>query len=219
MKRLTLFTIPLILLIALCASVLSNAPQTPPTPSSHFTLMHSATGCPSYTVRAGDWLSRIAARYGVPWQRLAALNHLSNPNIIYPGEVLCVASSTTPPPWTPHAIYHHAHFADTGVKGWCVWYAVGRRSDLNLVGAGDAWQLAASAAHRGYHVGAVPAVGALAIFARGVQGASAQYGHAAYVTATYADGSFEIAAMAAPWPWMVSYSRHWTAPGVQFVYG
>lgn len=42
----------------------------------------------TYTVRAGDNLSSIAARYGTTYQALAAKNGISNPNLIYPGQVL-----------------------------------------------------------------------------------------------------------------------------------
>lgn len=42
----------------------------------------------TYTVRAGDNLSAIAARYGTTYQALAAKNGISNPNLIYPGQVL-----------------------------------------------------------------------------------------------------------------------------------
>lgn len=42
----------------------------------------------TYTVVAGDTLSGIAARYGTTYQQLAAKNGLSNPNLIYPGQVL-----------------------------------------------------------------------------------------------------------------------------------
>ena len=42
----------------------------------------------SYTVVAGDTLWDIANRYGVTVAELVELNHLSNPNLIYPGEVL-----------------------------------------------------------------------------------------------------------------------------------
>lgn len=42
----------------------------------------------TYTVRSGDTLSGIAARYGTSWQTLAQKNGLSNPNLIYPGQVL-----------------------------------------------------------------------------------------------------------------------------------
>jgi hypothetical protein len=41
-----------------------------------------------YVVRPGDNLSRIAARLGTTWQRLQQLNHLPNPNLIYPGQKL-----------------------------------------------------------------------------------------------------------------------------------
>ncbi|WP_253611269.1 GH25 family lysozyme [Bifidobacterium pseudolongum] len=42
----------------------------------------------TYTVRAGDNLSAIAARYGTTYQALAAKNNIANPNLIYPGQVL-----------------------------------------------------------------------------------------------------------------------------------
>ena len=42
----------------------------------------------TYTVRAGDTLSGIAARYGISWQALAQKNNLANPNLIFPGQVL-----------------------------------------------------------------------------------------------------------------------------------
>lgn len=41
-----------------------------------------------YTVRPGDCLSVIAARYGRDWRIVARTNHLENPNLIYPGQVL-----------------------------------------------------------------------------------------------------------------------------------
>lgn len=42
----------------------------------------------TYTVRSGDTLSAIAARFGTSWQALAQKNGLSNPNLIFPGQVL-----------------------------------------------------------------------------------------------------------------------------------
>lgn len=42
----------------------------------------------TYTVRAGDNLSAIAARYGTTYQALAAKNGISNPDLIYPGQAL-----------------------------------------------------------------------------------------------------------------------------------
>ncbi|MBA5266469.1 LysM peptidoglycan-binding domain-containing protein [Enterococcus hirae] len=42
----------------------------------------------TYTVRSGDNLSSIASRLGITYQVLAQGNGLSNPNLIYPGQVL-----------------------------------------------------------------------------------------------------------------------------------
>lgn len=44
----------------------------------------------TYTVRSGDTLSGIAAKYGTSWQALAAKNGLANPNLIYPGQTLTI---------------------------------------------------------------------------------------------------------------------------------
>lgn len=42
----------------------------------------------TYTVKKGDTLSGIAAKYGTTYQKIAADNGISNPNKIYPGQVL-----------------------------------------------------------------------------------------------------------------------------------
>ncbi len=56
-----------------------------------------------YTVRAGDTLKNIAARYGTTWQAIAAANNLPNANIIYTGQTLLIpiGGTTTPPPTSP----------------------------------------------------------------------------------------------------------------------
>jgi LysM repeat protein len=53
-----------------------------------------------YTVKAGDNLYRIGLAHGVPWPAIAAANNLSNPNVIFPGQVLCIppASAATAGP-------------------------------------------------------------------------------------------------------------------------
>ena len=45
----------------------------------------TASGQGTYTVRGGDTLSGIAARYGTSANALARLNGIQNPNLIYPG--------------------------------------------------------------------------------------------------------------------------------------
>lgn len=42
----------------------------------------------SYVVQTGDTLSGIATRYGTGYQILAALNDISNPDLIYPGQTI-----------------------------------------------------------------------------------------------------------------------------------
>lgn len=49
-----------------------------------------------YTVRGGDTLSGIAAKFGVSYQSIAAMNGISNPNWIYPGQRLRVSGSAQP---------------------------------------------------------------------------------------------------------------------------
>ena len=56
-----------------------------------------------YTVRPGDTMFFIAQRFGVSLNALIAANpHISNPSIIFPGDVLCVPGpAPTPPPRIP----------------------------------------------------------------------------------------------------------------------
>ena len=42
----------------------------------------------TYTVKSGDTLSGIAAKYGTTYQEIARKNGIANPNIIHPGQVL-----------------------------------------------------------------------------------------------------------------------------------
>ncbi|WP_270336179.1 LysM peptidoglycan-binding domain-containing protein [Streptococcus macedonicus] len=49
----------------------------------------------TYTVRSGDTLSSIATKFGTSYQALASLNGISNPNLIYVGQVLRVNGSAS----------------------------------------------------------------------------------------------------------------------------
>lgn len=55
----------------------------------------TTAGSSSYTVVSGDTLSGIAARFGTSVGALASANHISDPNFIYPGEVLALGGSAT----------------------------------------------------------------------------------------------------------------------------
>lgn len=53
----------------------------------------NATNGNIYTVKNGDTLSGIAARFGTTWQALAQLNGLSNPNLLRVGQQLRISGS------------------------------------------------------------------------------------------------------------------------------
>ena len=48
----------------------------------------SSSSYQTYTVKSGDTLSGIGAKFGVSYQKIAADNNISNPNLIHPGQVL-----------------------------------------------------------------------------------------------------------------------------------
>lgn len=50
----------------------------------------------TYTVQQGETLSQIAQRFGTTVSYLALINGISNPNLIYPGQVLKISSSGIP---------------------------------------------------------------------------------------------------------------------------
>ena len=50
----------------------------------------SGSGAVYYTVKSGDTLSGIAAKYGTTYQKIAQLSGISNPNKIYVGQKIRV---------------------------------------------------------------------------------------------------------------------------------
>lgn len=77
MKRLTTLALAIILLTATALPV-------------------AAAGCAArYTVKPGDWLKTIGAQFGVDWRDIATANNISNANIIYVGQVLCIPEGAT----------------------------------------------------------------------------------------------------------------------------
>lgn len=39
-----------------------------------------------YTVKSGDTLSEIGEKFGVSYTKIAKLNHIENPDLIFPGQ-------------------------------------------------------------------------------------------------------------------------------------
>ena len=69
----------------------NNNAESPSEPSQPSTPQISET---TYTVVAGDTLSGIANRYGTTYQELARINNISNPNLIYVGQVIKISGTS-----------------------------------------------------------------------------------------------------------------------------
>jgi LysM repeat protein len=106
------------------------------------------SGCSQfYTVRSGDTLARIAARYGTTVWKLANLNGIANPNVIYAGQVLCVKPSgyhPPPPPPPNKGFWYPVHPGDTLYSlarkfGWSVSYLanINHLANPNLIYIGQ----------------------------------------------------------------------------------
>ena len=72
-----------------------SAPAPKPTPAPAPKPQPKPTPQPAntYTVKKGDTLSGIAARYGTTYKELARINGIPDPNKIYPGQVLKLTGS------------------------------------------------------------------------------------------------------------------------------
>ncbi len=52
-----------------------------------------ATETEMYTVVSGDMLWKIAQKFGTTWEKIAEVNNLSNPNLIFPGNVFIIPAN------------------------------------------------------------------------------------------------------------------------------
>lgn len=79
----------------------------------------------AYTVKSGDNLTKIANKYGTTVAKLVSLNNISNPNLIYVGQVLTIdgtATTTTKknPSYTP-VITHYGLLANSDRELYVAW--------------------------------------------------------------------------------------------------
>ena len=44
----------------------------------------------TYTVKSGDTLSAIGQHFGVSWQKIAKVNNIENPDLIFPGQTFVI---------------------------------------------------------------------------------------------------------------------------------
>ena len=81
--------------VVLGGATVAGATPAPTTPTASVAAVASvgAASAGSYTVVSGDTLASIAARFATTYEALASLNNISDPNLIYPGQVLRVATT------------------------------------------------------------------------------------------------------------------------------
>ncbi|RRO17096.1 LysM domain-containing protein [Saccharopolyspora rhizosphaerae] len=59
-------------------------------PGQEVRLTRGRPVCEVYTVRRGDTLSEIGERHRVKWEELAYYNHITDPDVIRPGQKICI---------------------------------------------------------------------------------------------------------------------------------
>lgn len=118
---------------------LAPTPQVQPQAQA-YTQPVAQTDGTTYIVQAGDTLSEIATRYGTTYQRLAAINSISNPDIIHVGQEIRI-DGTAP---TTSAEYYTIQSGDTlsgiAAKFGTTWQwlaEVNGISDPNLIYPGN----------------------------------------------------------------------------------
>jgi LysM repeat protein len=70
-----------------------------------------------YTVAYGDTLGTIAARFGTTAYAIMQRNGLSNPNFVYPGQVLCIPVPYIPPPPSTGGTWRGEYYSNNQLAG------------------------------------------------------------------------------------------------------
>lgn len=81
-------------------------------------------GGDTYTVQAGDTLSAIAARWGCTVAELVALNHVSNPDRIYPGQVIMRPSGAPAPSQRTYTVQPGDTLSGIGARFGVSWQSI-----------------------------------------------------------------------------------------------
>ncbi len=143
-----------------------------------------------YIVVRGDTLGRIAAHYNTSWQRLAAYNHITHPNLIYVAQTVCIPGQGTTRNRGPAPLIGRANFYP---YGQCTWWANQRYHQLHGVFVpwtinSDAWSWSNRARDFHWIVSSTPQPGDIADLQPWVQGAYG-LGHVAVVERVLSTGS------------------------------
>lgn len=156
----------------------------------------------TYVVRRGDTLGSVAAGHRTTWQKLTSYNHLSNPNMIFVNQHICIQGQgntgvakgvpTGNHPVVPPVVGAVRGKGNPFPYGVCTWWASQRYYQLHHIFVpwttnANAWQWAARARDFHWRVSGTPSVGAIINLQPGVQGASG-FGHVAVVESVKGNG-------------------------------
>ncbi|MEK1388443.1 LysM peptidoglycan-binding domain-containing protein [Limosilactobacillus fermentum] len=97
----------------------------------------TSTGAQTYTVRYGDTLSGIASRYGTSTSTLASINGISNPNWIYPGQVLKLSGGSSTRSYTVRSGDTLSGIASRLGTSWTALKAKNGLANANLIYPGQ----------------------------------------------------------------------------------
>lgn len=97
----------------------------------------TSTGTQTYTVRYGDTLSGIASRYGTSTSTLASINGISNPNWIYPGQVLKLSGGSSTRSYTVRSGDTLSGIASRLGTSWTALKAKNGLANANLIYPGQ----------------------------------------------------------------------------------
>lgn len=97
----------------------------------------TTTTTSTYTVRYGDTLSGIASRYGTSTSTLASINGISNPNWIYPGQVLKLSGGSSARSYTVRSGDTLSGIASRLGTSWTTLKAKNGLANANLIYPGQ----------------------------------------------------------------------------------
>ena len=84
----------------------------------------------TYTVVSGDTLSGIGTKLGISWQTIASLNNISSPYTIYPGEVLRIGGTPTPPNGSTYTVVSGDTLSAIGSRLGVSWQSIASLNNI-----------------------------------------------------------------------------------------